>query len=395
MSKRPPKEMLNIRRELMSFADIGIYRYTMEGTVLHMDRTTLRILGLEDRYTEPAQVIGKNIADLFEYELPPGTLRKKVQETDEVRSYEYLFRTLDGTQKCCLHDSRLVHDHDSNQDAIQVITRDITALKRVHDQLEETNHDLARANAELQTLDEMKNNLLANVSHELRSPLVSVRGYADLIKSGLSGPVNADQTRQLQVIVNNVDRLTAIVDELLDAAQLDRSGPTLQGSLCDVNGLVEAALLTVAPKGSQRSIRLESKLAAELPRVNADPRLLSQVLVNLLTNAIKFTEPGGRVLASTSGTPDDGVCIAVADNGIGIPAEDLERVFDRFYQVDSSSTRRYTGLGLGLTLSRDIVQRHGGTITAESTLSESTTFRVTLPPAPPEAAAQTTLRNGK
>ncbi len=385
MTTRPPREMLEIRRELMAFADIGIYRYTMDGTVLHMDRTTLRILELDDRFADPAQVVGKNIADLFEYELPPGALRKQVQETEEVRSYEYSFRTLDGTSKCCLHDSRMVHDHESNQDTIQVITRDITALKHVQDQLTETNQDLAQANAELQSLDELKNNLLANVSHELRSPLVSVRGYADLIMSGLSGPVNVEQKRQLQIIVTNVGRLTAIVDELLDAAQLDRSGSVLQASPCDINGLVEAALLTVTPKSSQRSIELEPDLTGDLPRILADPRLLSQVLVNLLTNAIKFSEPGGHVIASTSVTPDGGVCIAVADNGIGIPAKDLERIFDRFYQVDSSSTRHYTGLGLGLTLSRDIVHRHGGTLTVESTVSESTTFRVVLPPAPSKA----------
>jgi signal transduction histidine kinase len=383
MSKPPPKEMLEIRRELMAFADIGVYRYTMEGTVLHMDRTTLRILELEERFTDPSQVVGKNIADLFEYELAPGTLRKQVQETDEVRSYEYSFRTLSGTQKCCLHDSHMVHDHDSNQDAIQVITRDITSLKHVQIQLFETNRELARANAELQTLDEMKNNLLANVSHELRSPLVSVRGYADLIMSGMSGPVNPEQQRQLKIIVTNVGRLTAIVDDLLDAAQLDRSGPVLKPSPCDVNGLVEAAVLSVTPKSSQGSIQLDTDLAGSRPQVQCDPRLLSQVLVNLLTNAIKFSTPGGQIVTSTSATPDGGVCIGVTDNGIGIPAEEHERIFERFYQVDSSSTRLQTGLGLGLTLSRDIVERHGGTLTVQSALSESTTFRVTLPPAPP------------
>lgn len=378
----------------MALADIGIYRYTLEGTVLQMDRSTLRILELEERFPDPAQVVGMNIKDLLEYELPPGALRNKTLQDEAVRSFEYNFRTLKGTRKCCLHDSRLVRDHDTHQDVIQVITRDVTALKRVQNRLEETNRELARANAELQTLDELKNNLLANVSHELRSPLVSVRGYADLIMSGSSGPVSDTQKRQLQIIVNNVQRLTGIVDELLDAAQLDRAGPTLNPAPCDVNGLVEAALLTMALNAAQRSVRLERELAVELLDIEADPRLLSQVLVNLLTNAIKFTEPGGRVVARTSEAPDGGVCIAVIDNGIGIAAEDLNRIFERFYQVDTSSTRRYTGLGLGLTLSRNIVERHGGTITVESTLSKGSTFRVTLPPSLSADGAGATASDG-
>ena len=385
MSPRRRSVTQELHRKLMAFADIGIYRYTVDGIVLSMDLPSLRILELEDRYPDPSVVVGMKITDLFDYELQPGTLRKTVVQHKAVKGFEYKFRTLLGTLKCCVHDAQLVRDPDTQQDAIQVITRDVTDLKLAQDELEESNRELALANAELQTLDELKNNLLANVSHELRSPLVSVKGYADLLKSGSTGPVNEDQRRQLQIIVNNVDRVTAIVDELLDAARLDRPGPTLKVTSCDVNGLVEAALLSVTPKANQRSIRLEPALAAELPHIEADPQLLSQVLVNLLTNAIKFTEPGGDVVARTSLVDDDEVCIAVSDNGIGIASDHIDRIFDRFYQVDTSSTRKYTGLGLGLTLSRDIVSRHGGIIAVVSVPTEGTTFRVILPRAlPPE-----------
>ncbi len=369
---------LEVRRELMAFAEIGIYRYTMDGTIEQMDEATLRILELQDQFPDPKQVVGKNISELFEYEIPPGTMRRALEQVEEVRAFEYSFRTLKGTRKCCLHDSKLVKAPDSKQDVVQVITRDISALKNAQAELEAANHELGQANAALQSLDEMKNNLLANVSHELRSPLVSVRGYADLILSGSSGPVTDRQQDQLQIIVNNVERLTAIVDDLLDAAQLDRGGPALNLADCDVNGLVQAALLSVTPKAEQGSISLDEELSEQPLRITADPRQLSQVLVNLLNNAIKFTPPGGQVVASTEVT-HDGVSITVTDNGIGIPAEDQERVFDRFYQVDTSSTRRYTGLGLGLTLCRTIVQHHGGAIALQSTPKQGTTVRVHLP----------------
>ncbi len=371
-----------MRRDLLAFAEIGIYCYTTDGIVVRMDEATLRILELDDVYPDPDQVLGKNISELFEYELPPRSLRKQVLQTTELHGYEYTFRTLSGTRKCCLHDSRLVYDAETKQNQVLVITRDITHLKRAQNELAEANRVLVQANAELQSLDELKNNLLANVSHEIRSPLVSIRGYADLIKSGSSGPVTDRQKKQLEIIVANVERLTALVDDLLDSARLHRGVIRLKVERCDVNGLLEAALLRIEPKAAKKSITLRSEIHPGCQHIMADPRQLDQVIENLLGNAIKFTDKGGLVRAVTA-PEGDGVTITISDNGVGIPSSALERVFERFYQVDSSSTRRFSGLGLGLSLCKTIVERHGGSIGLEYTLGEGTTVRVSLPPCPP------------
>ena len=372
-------DLLEIRQELMKFAEIGVFRYDMTGTVLFMDRETLRILELDTQYPDSAQVTGMNIADLFEYVMPPRTLRDRVEQTDEVRGFEYRFRTLSGRMKWCLHDLRRIVDSETGRPAVQVITRDITGLKKVQEQLEESNRGLAQANAELQTLDEMKTNLLANVSHELRSPLVTIRGYADLLQAEGEEPVTPKQRRQLKVIINNVDRLAAIVDDLLESARIDSGQERLQLGKGDLNGLIEAAQVSLEPKRVLRDVRLIQMSETENLEIEADLRLIGQLLTNLLNNAIKFTDAGGRVVVSTTLVDDDQVRITVEDSGIGIPPESLDRIFGRFYQVDTSSTRSYTGLGLGLSICRDVVQRHHGTIGVESRLGRGTTFTVTLP----------------
>jgi signal transduction histidine kinase len=363
----------------MELAGIGIYRYALDGTVLHMDPGALLVLELAEAFPDPTAVVGRNIRDLFRYVETPRSLRARVREEGRVKGVEYAFETLSGRRKWCIHDAFLVRDEATGLEAIQVISRDITELKTAQVRLEEANRELAAANAQLRTLDELKSNLLANVSHELRSPLVTVRGYADLIRTGHSGRVNETQRRQLEVMVHNVDRLAALIDDLLQAARASGGGAALNVSSGDLNGLLEAVLASLEPKRRAKDVRLETALHPGPLLLEGDLRLLSQVAVNLLDNALKFTPAGGRVRVATAPEDPAHLRFEVTDTGIGIAAEHQARIFERFFQVDSSSTRSFTGLGLGLAISRDVVRLHGGTLTVESAPGAGSTFRVRLP----------------
>jgi signal transduction histidine kinase/DNA-binding response OmpR family regulator len=249
--------------------------------------------------------------------------------------------------------------------------------------LEASNRALQQSNEELKELDRLKSDLLANVSHELRTPLTAIQGYAEALSGEILGSIGEPQRKALAVVSRNVARLQTMINELLSYARLESRRIELEQRSFDLVALAEQVIGQVrATRGGQ--IELELEAVGKIPEVVGDPQRIGQVLENLLTNAVKFTPVGGRVRVEL--TPHaQAVEIAVIDSGIGIPAEALPRIFDRFYQVDSSSTRRYGGIGLGLAIVKEILQAHGVSITATSEVGAGTTFRFELPAARTEA----------
>ena len=219
------------------------------------------------------------------------------------------------------------------------------------------------------------------MSHELRTPLNAIGGYAELMEMGIRGPVTEQQREDLARIQRSQRHLLGLVNEVLNYAKLETG--SVRYEVADVvvcPALAEAEGL-VAPQARARGLALT---VAECPAdlaVRADPEKLRQVLVNLLSNAVKFTERGGAVRVSCVAAGDR-VRIAVADSGIGIAADQLERVFEPFVQVRADLTRTAEGTGLGLAISRDLARGMGGDLTSESTPGVGSTFTLTLPAAP-------------
>ncbi len=245
--------------------------------------------------------------------------------------------------------------------------------------LESSNADLQELNRQLQELDQVKSDLLANVSHELRTPLTAIGGYVEALQTELLGEVEEDQHKALTVMERNVLRLRNMIDQLLNYSRMN-------------SGRLELELLPfdLAPIASHvmeelRAIHADSHtlivdVSENLPQVYGDAARIGQVLENLLTNAIKFTPTGGRVEISAQEVKN-GVEICVSDTGIGIPPGARERIFDRFFQVDAGTRRRFGGIGLGLAIVREIIERHHAKITLESEVDRGTTFRFALPTA--------------
>ena len=278
--------------------------------------------------------------------------------------------------------------------------------------LEEKTQRLEQAHTKLKELDRLKSNFLGTVSHELRTPLTSIIGYSEMLAEGIAGPLSKEQSEFVTTIHGKGEQLLALIMGLLDLSKLDSGTMSLRQAPMQISPTLKEVISTVAPVALKKQVELvldDDGAACELA---ADAERLRQVFVNLVDNAVKFTPKGGKVTVRArvaDGGPsddDDGgsvllapvrrvVQVSVTDTGIGIPSGERAKVFDAFYQVDSSSTREYGGTGLGLSIVKRIVEAHGGTVVISAnepsgTANEpsgtahepsGTVFTVTLPSA--------------
>jgi len=236
---------------------------------------------------------------------------------------------------------------------------------------------LARTLEQQRELDRLKSEFIQNVSHELRTPLSLASGYAELLDSGELGELQPDQREPVTIIARRVRMLTKLVDDI--NAVLEVGTQRLRREPVDMADLVRTALADFQIAAEEHTLTLTSQVVTGLPPIIGDPVHLHRVLDNLISNALKFTPAGGSITVRL-GQDGANVTLEVTDTGVGIPPDQLERIFDRFYQVDGSPTRRYGGTGLGLALVKGIVEAHGGTVSVRSAEGEGSTFKITLPP---------------
>jgi PAS domain S-box-containing protein len=214
-------------------------------------------------------------------------------------------------------------------------------------------------------LERMKSSFLSVVSHELRTPLHSIKGFVDIILMGKTGPITETQADFLTTVREQTTHLQSLINDLLEFSRLESGQVKLRLTEVSLAEVAAAVIDKLKPLADQGQVCLVNRIAAEIPTIDADRLRIEQVLTNLVDNAIKFTPASGVITISATDLGPE-IQVAVSDTGIGIPAGELERIFDRFYQVDSGSTRPYRGTGLGLTICKHIVEHHRGRIWAES-----------------------------
>jgi two-component system phosphate regulon sensor histidine kinase PhoR len=246
-------------------------------------------------------------------------------------------------------------------------------------------HDVS----ELAHVETMRREFVANASHELRTPLAAIRGFAETL---LGDPALPDEQRQnyLEVIDRHARRLGTLVDDLLELSRIESGQAPLDLQPVDVAAIASGLLRDVETRLAERRLEADSQLSGP-GEAWADPRAVWQILSNLLDNAIKYTEPGGRIRIRIVGDSRT-VRVAVSDSGTGIPERDLARIFERFYRVDRARSRALGGTGLGLSIVKHLVQSQGGEITVESELGRGSTFRFNLPRAKPHGVTAETAR---
>ncbi len=271
------------------------------------------------------------------------------------------------------------------------------SVRESYKQLEDKTHRLEQAVARMKELDRLKSNFLATVSHELKTPLTSIIGYSEMLGEGIGGALNEEQAEYVKTIHGKGEQLLGLISGLLDLSKLDSGTMSLKQAELRIGPILEDVVKTVKPGALKKGVELALAGAADVA-IAGDAERLRQVFVNLVDNALKFTPKGGSVtltasvVEAASAREDTSgavlfaplakdVEVRVADTGIGVPPHERTRVFDAFYQVDSSSTREYGGTGLGLSIVKRIVEAHGGTVRIEGNEPRGAVFVVTLPSA--------------
>ena len=249
-------------------------------------------------------------------------------------------------------------------------------LGRSLDQLAEK---VGRDIAQLRRSEKVRKDFTANVSHELRTPLAAIKAFAETLREGAAEDPE-HRAEFLLEIETNADRMARLVDDLLALSSLDSGARPPAPERVDLMRLAAEVTATLKPLAGRKELGLRVEPFRNIPPVRGDRGQLKQVLTNLLDNAIKFTPEKGVVRVSAECTGGR-VTVAVQDSGIGIPAEDLPRIFERFYRVDKARSRELGGTGLGLAIVKHIVEAHGGSVVVASRPGEGSTFRFTLPAA--------------
>jgi signal transduction histidine kinase len=250
---------------------------------------------------------------------------------------------------------------------------------RLFQEIQDKSRQLETANERLKELDRLKSDFVSNVSHELRTPLTAIKGAVDLLLREVPGRLNENQTHYLTRVRSNTQHLAGLINDLLDLAKIEEGKVELKGVRVSVGGLVHEVVETVKPMAAEKPVLLEVKAPEPSVLVWADRDKVTQVLMNLVGNAIKFTPPQGRVTVSASRDGTEWAQVSVNDSGPGISAEECQKIFQKFYQVSEGRGLKPKGTGLGLAISKALVELHGGKIWVESEPGRGSTFSFTLP----------------
>jgi PAS domain S-box-containing protein len=298
---------------------------------------------------------------------------KRVLSEKKVTDYELTARARDGKQTVVSYNAATIYDRNRTLQGVFAAARDVTERKRVEAELQQ-----AKAMAE--TASQTKSDFLASMSHEIRTPMNAIIGIADLLAKT---PLSPEQDRYVQIFRRAGDNLLNLVNDILDLSKVEASQLELERTAFSLHDLLAKVREMVADRAHEKGLALACEVAPDAPDdLIGDPTRLRQVLLNLLGNAIKFTESGQVALrvAPDAGSSAPGTLrFTISDTGIGIPGEKLGAVFERFTQADSSTTRRYGGTGLGLTISKRLVELMGGCLRVESDVGKGSVFSFAVP----------------
>ncbi len=282
--------------------------------------------------------------------------------------------------------SRLDRERRARKEAEQLLEGKSRELYVKISELETTKHHLESVAAQLTkaleaaaAASQAKSQFLATMSHELRTPLNAVIGFSEMIKNEAMGPVGSECYRGYAgFICDSGTHLLGLINDILDMSKLDAGHVELSEDVVDPKEAVASCLQLMGPQADKARVRLAVAFASEPPRLRADRRRLRQILLNLISNAVKFTPEGGEVRVSAA-HDEAGLTLAVTDTGIGMAQDEIPIAFERFGQIDSTLARKYQGTGLGLPLTKHLVAMHGGTLTIASTVGIGTTVTIAFP----------------
>ncbi|NOX20797.1 MAG: diguanylate cyclase [Nitrospirae bacterium] len=307
-------------------------------------------------------------AEIEELKLNASPVKDKSEKV-----HGYIFVLEDTTERL-----RLLSELEQAKESLESLNQ------MLEQKVVERTEALERMNRELEKANQLKSRFIANMSHELRTPLNSIIGFSDILLEETFGSLTDEQKRYIRNIQNSGKHLLELINNVLDLSKIDSGRYELQYETFFVDEVIHEVVETMKPLAESKSLSININIDPEIDTLTADRVKIKQVLYNLISNAIKFTPEGGSILITAQRekiNDEDAVRFAVKDTGVGIPPDDIDRIFDEFEQIDTSLSRQYGGVGLGLALSKRLVELHGGRISVESTLGKGSTFYFSIPTA--------------
>jgi PAS domain S-box-containing protein len=310
------------------------------------------------------KLIGTDFSDYFTEPEKARAGYEQVFSEGFVRDYPLAIRHKSGRITDVLYNASVYTDDKGNVLGVFAAARDVTERKRFERSLEEASR--------------MKSEFLANMSHELRTPLNGIIGFAEFLVDGKPGSLNEKQVEYLGDILNSGRHLLQLINDVLDLAKVESGKMEFNPESFSLVRAIDEVRAVAKPLAQKKLVKVTASVAPGLDRVQIDQQKFKQVLYNLLSNGIKFTDEGGAVEIHARPVPEGFFELSVKDTGIGIQKEDIGKLFREFEQLESGASRRYEGTGLGLALTKKIVELQGGEISVESVPGLGSTFRVTL-----------------
>lgn len=360
-------------RDLFEKADDPMYTLDTGGYFQAINNAGLKALGCTKE-----DIIGSHISRW----LTPESLRVSTEILQKQVSGDQLGQPVtleiickNGEHRLAEIRTRVIREGDRIT-GVHGIARDITEKKRLEQKVQQYHETLKKSCEDLIEADRIKTEFISNITHELLTPLTSIRGFTELLYDETTGKINDEQKKSLQIILRNSDRLIRLIKDLLDVSHLEKNKLGMQFGLVSIEDVISKCMQDLQPQAKYKEITINQDIKP-LPRIWGDGERLTQVITNLLANAIKFTPQKGTITVTAKEKQNE-VKISITDTGIGIPHDQLSRIFERFYQIDGSNSRKYGGAGLGLSICKSVVESHYGSIWAESDCNGST-FHIVLP----------------
>jgi two-component system cell cycle sensor histidine kinase PleC len=331
----------------------------------------------------PGETVGQLIYDLGNRQWNIPRLRELLETilpqkaTFDNYEVEHDFTTIG--RRIMLLNARQIQRASGKERIILLAIEDITERREVENGLQKAHGELEQLASELRRTARVKSEFLANMSHELRTPLNSINGFSEVLYDEVFGPLNEKQKVYVENVLTSGKHLLLLINQILDMAKVEAGKMKLALSRLPMKMVLNEITRLVADMAGKKEIEMSIEIADDLPDIEADELKVKEILYNLLANAVKFTPSGGRVGMRAERTAQE-IAVLVWDTGVGIAAENMERIFEGFFRVDTPFSRLIEGTGLGLPLARKMVELHGGKLSIESEgLNRGTSVRFTLP----------------
>ncbi len=384
------KNSRSLYHSLIENLPVHVWRTNLEGRFIFANEHLCDFLGVTLE-----ELLGREVHDFFEPSVALKCARDDrfvIETGDPLEDVEF-YAARNGRRGHQQVLKTAFHDAQGRVLGVQGICWDVTARRKAEEEMRRIQAELRRTNRDLRAKNLEIQNFYHTLSHELKTPLTAAREFVAIVRDGLGGAVTPQQREYLGIALDSCNQLRVCLNDLLDATRLETGKLSLELRPASPAALAQRAVTTLQSAARAVGLTLTCAAAADLPDVMLDEHRITQVLNNLIGNALKFTPPGGRVEVQLAALSPAEVEFAVTDNGRGIPVDQIEQVFDRLHQVKAGDAATGQGIGLGLYICRELVRLHGGDIRVSSEPGAGSAFRFTLPvkPANTDGGATTTL----